>query len=149
MNYPVILTFMLVFSLSVNAQENDKCFGYDNAGNRISAGLCVKSAGNSPGKGDEEVVDNPTEEYQKMMEQVAEWRVYPNPASDALYLDLNRSEGIIEVLMLDLSGRVVLQQQLSENNLAELDVSMLKSGEYILEVRAAGNTRTWSILKND
>lgn len=56
--------------------------------------------------------------------------VYPNPTTDALYLDLPQ-ETIEEVMVYNMLGQRVLKPQTSQS----IDVSMLKPGVYLLKLK--------------
>lgn len=66
------------------------------------------------------------------MEHVAEVQVtvYPNPTTDALYLDLPQ-ETIEEVMVYNMLGQRVLKPKTSQS----IDVSMLKPGVYLLKLK--------------
>lgn len=60
--------------------------------------------------------------------------VYPNPANDAIYLDLDPTWGGARYLVMDASGRLVAQGRLVDNAVA---VDHLPSGYYVLVVSNA------------
>ena len=66
------------------------------------------------------------------MKHVAEMQVtvYPNPTTDALYLDLP-PETIEDVVVYNMLGQRVLKPQTSQS----IDVSMLKPGVYLLKLK--------------
>jgi len=71
--------------------------------------------------------------------------IYPNPASDKLTCLLALpSAGPVELSLYDLSGRLVLEKRLEATEPTELeailDVSMLASGVYTLQMTAFGTT---------
>lgn len=61
-------------------------------------------------------------------------RLYPNPAMDLLRIALNAGEEAGTVSVLDVQGRTVLQQAFRGVQ-AELDVSGLSSGAYVVQLR--------------
>ena len=61
-------------------------------------------------------------------------RLYPNPATDLVRVALNAGEETGTVSVLDVQGRVVLQQAFRGVQ-AELDVSGLSSGAYMVQLR--------------
>jgi aldose sugar dehydrogenase len=67
-------------------------------------------------------------------------RLFPDPAKDQLTIEaMNLPRGITVVRVIDLSGKVVLdQQQMSSGGSLSrhLDISLLPSGAYLLEVQA-------------
>jgi len=61
-------------------------------------------------------------------------RLYPNPATDLVRIALNAGEEAGTVSVLDVQGRVVLQQAFRGAQ-AEMDVSGLSSGAYVVQLR--------------
>ncbi len=61
-------------------------------------------------------------------------RLYPNPATDLVRIALNAGEEMGTVSVLDVQGRTVLQQAFRGVQ-AELDVSGLSSGAYVVQLR--------------
>jgi hypothetical protein len=61
-------------------------------------------------------------------------RLYPNPATDLVRIALNTAEEAGTVSVLDVHGRVVLQQAFRGAQ-AEMDVSGLSSGAYVVQLR--------------
>ena len=61
-------------------------------------------------------------------------KVYPNPANDKLYIDLNTliSGGRIEII--NTLGKVVLQKEIGVSKVIELNIDHLKAGEYIVRI---------------
>lgn len=59
--------------------------------------------------------------------------IYPNPASQTLYLSTTSPSENINIVLYDISGRVILQQSINPSVTA-LDVSMLPPGYYLLKV---------------
>lgn len=68
--------------------------------------------------------------------------VFPNPVTDALYLELNAAlSGKASAEILDLQGRIILSQELSlagGNNRISINSSNLSKGIYILRITASG-----------
>lgn len=72
----------------------------------------------------------------------------PNPATDDIAIDLNRDlELETQITVYDGSGRIKLQKQNDRNK--NIDISMLSSGIYIIELREAnGEVRRKKFIKN-
>ncbi|WP_339838234.1 T9SS type A sorting domain-containing protein [uncultured Flavobacterium sp.] len=67
--------------------------------------------------------------------------IYPNPASQGLVnLDI---EGVKDITIYDVNGRIVLQQSTSSNT---LDVSQVKQGFYLVQLTTAGKTVTSKLI---
>jgi hypothetical protein len=82
---------------------------------------------------------NPTTE---ISENVLEgFSMYPNPANSILNINL---EGKYSVRITDLTGKVVMQQNLSEKT---INVESLKAGVYMVEVTQDGNKAVRSLVK--
>jgi len=71
--------------------------------------------------------------------------VYPNPASDVLYLDLNTAE-VSSASLTDGSGRVVLEIPLQNSN--RINLSNLSKGFYILNLETGSGRLSKRIVKN-
>lgn len=64
-----------------------------------------------------------------------DFQVYPNPISSELNVILTNSDSkIIQVEILDLSGKKVLSQEFSNKNTFKIDVSNYPKGTYILKI---------------
>jgi len=74
--------------------------------------------------------------------------VYPNPARDIIYLNLN-SKGKIEIQVYDLSGSLVLNKEYNTNGQAtfRLDISNLSTGSYILKTIGNSSINTQKFIK--
>ncbi|MFY8029228.1 MAG: T9SS type A sorting domain-containing protein [Bacteroidia bacterium] len=70
--------------------------------------------------------------------------IYPNPATDKIYIKTNATEVIKSIRLLDISGTAI-KAQITGN---EIDVSMLANGLYIIEItNAQGNKQRLKALK--
>ncbi|WP_010177621.1 T9SS type A sorting domain-containing protein [Aquimarina agarilytica] len=69
-------------------------------------------------------------------------RVYPNPASDYLYVNSKGYGAVNELAIYDLNGRLVLSKK--ESKLTNIDVSFLEQGAYFVKI-TIGNK---SVFKN-
>jgi uncharacterized delta-60 repeat protein len=62
-------------------------------------------------------------------------RVYPNPASETLNIDLGQEQGISRVALFDLSGTKLTEYQINNTGTpSSIDVSAIASGYYVLKV---------------
>lgn len=82
---------------------------------------------------------------------VSELVVYPNPSDQNVTLDFSFSEsGFVEVLLVDITGRTMRNQQLSvEANIGQrlmFDVSDLNAGVYLAVIRANGSVKTEQLI---
>jgi hypothetical protein len=70
--------------------------------------------------------------------------VYPNPATDVLYVNLSSSNYSVEVI--NLMGEVVLKAE-NKSNTTSLELSNLKSGVYFLTIDSEGQQKQMKFLK--
>ena len=64
-------------------------------------------------------------------------KVYPNPASEMLYLDYTKPESFTDGLsftVFDNTGRAVTQQALDENAIKSIDLSKMAAGTYLITI---------------
>ncbi|WP_040279043.1 DUF7619 domain-containing protein [Psychroserpens damuponensis] len=65
------------------------------------------------------------------------FNMFPNPAKNVVNIRLNASNfGNVTVNIIDLQGKQVLEQHISEGNNLELDIADLQSGFYFIELHA-------------
>ena len=69
--------------------------------------------------------------------------VYPNPAKEILYVDLQEDE-LTEIFLRDITGRVVLSVNTSETKIWKLNITSLPTGTYLLE--AKGKNGYWASI---
>ncbi|WP_081990170.1 T9SS type A sorting domain-containing protein [Psychroserpens sp. Hel_I_66] len=63
------------------------------------------------------------------------FNLYPNPAKDKVTIRLNTNNfGNLTVNITDLQGKLILEQQISEENNMELDIAALQSGLYFVKL---------------
>jgi hypothetical protein len=68
-----------------------------------------------------------------------QFSVYPNPTSDILNVELPKDGGVYnELNVLDLSGRVVFNQQITAQSKVQISTGTLAAGVYVVELN--GNT---------
>jgi hypothetical protein len=73
---------------------------------------------------------------------------YPNPAETAVTVDLNAQQSNCTIRLLDVMGRVVKQETLHNAYRAQLEVSDLPSGMYVLQVQNSQESLIYKIVKN-
>ncbi len=76
-------------------------------------------------------------------------QVYPNPSPEQVTLKVNLSTQILQVEILDVSGRTLTQTQGTTNEAGELDVSLrgLSAGTYYLKVQIGTQNFTKVLVK--
>jgi hypothetical protein len=74
--------------------------------------------------------------------------LYPNPAVDFLYVDLNSSLPVSALVISDVTGRVVLERNLPGvmRSREVLDIAMLRNGVYTLTLKKDSGSETQSLL---
>jgi 1,4-alpha-glucan branching enzyme len=73
-------------------------------------------------------------------------QLYPNPASDFLYISYKNTESAAGLEILDVTGRVVLNKRINNNDI--VNVGALKSGLYIIKIRFKNGTYTDRLILN-
>ncbi len=76
-------------------------------------------------------------------------KVYPNPSSTELVVDMLNDDTIINITLTDMQGRVVITKLNSPSN-SRIDISALSSGNYILNIQdiKGNNIQNFNIIKN-
>ncbi len=72
--------------------------------------------------------------------------LYPNPASQNLFVRINSLKNAAELNIYNLSGKLVLKQQANEP-ITEINISKLNTGMYILNVKDGGNFHNLKFTK--
>ncbi|MFK8164163.1 MAG: T9SS type A sorting domain-containing protein, partial [Lewinella sp.] len=76
-------------------------------------------------------------------------KVFPNPTSDHLNVVYKAAEGApVQITVWDLTGRKVLEQSTRRTVRATLDVSHLKAGIYLLDLRSGNDRQTKRFIVN-
>lgn len=76
-------------------------------------------------------------------------RIYPNPATDKLYINTNEALEASSMWQLtDLTGRLLQQGNIQSNN-TEIDITHIPQGEYILHINDCNaDSHSTIIIKN-
>jgi hypothetical protein len=72
-------------------------------------------------------------------------KVYPNPSSGSLFVDIPESHASIELM--DMMGRIIKIVDKSTTEPAQLDISGLSAGSYILLVKTNNTVKSKNIIK--
>lgn len=78
--------------------------------------------------------------------QNLEFRIYPNPASDQLTLELNDASSIYQIEVFDVLGKKVISTEIQK--VGRIDVSALAQGTYLLKLNSDNKTNTVRFVKN-
>ncbi len=67
-------------------------------------------------------------------------RVYPNPANEELTIDMSETENCEEYQLLDMQGKILTRQMISENSgpIRHISTTSLSNGTYLLLIKADG-----------
>ena len=74
-------------------------------------------------------------------------KVYPNPASDYLIIELEQSVNA-DILVYDINGKLVIKDKLNDEQQKQLDFSFLNTGNYILNINIADKQSVYQINKS-
>jgi hypothetical protein len=76
--------------------------------------------------------------------------VYPNPVSHYIYVELPLEEGIADIQIISLDGKILFNQRETYSGLLSLDMRHMPTGAYILRVVDAKNYKSYQniIIKN-
>jgi len=77
--------------------------------------------------------------------EISSFTVYPNPASGDVNLILTDSSSSFEVIVTDVLGKTVLNADY-QNNEGTMDISLLRSGVYFVNVTASGKQQTKKLI---
>ncbi len=74
-------------------------------------------------------------------------KIYPNPASDYLYVESNTNLNIKYVEIINIKGSCVKRQNLNNNNQSQINVKNLSPGIYLLKVYSSNGIIVRKIIK--
>ena len=77
---------------------------------------------------------------------VDEIRIYPNPSSNICYIELNDLEPIEYLSIMDTTGKTLLSKVFNYHKI-QLDISLLKSGLYIIRIETPTKTFIKRLIK--
>jgi extracellular elastinolytic metalloproteinase len=76
------------------------------------------------------------------------YRVYPNPATNEVFVELPNYNRALDVRLIDIHGRLVYQDQWSNGTLNRIPLGNIQSGIYILQATGESLQITEKIIKN-
>ncbi|WP_452223982.1 T9SS-dependent M36 family metallopeptidase [Lacinutrix chionoecetis] len=79
---------------------------------------------------------------------VSNYSIYPNPANNVLNIKVKKNFGNVTMTITDINGRVVMTQKVNLIDDAQLNISALQSGMYILTIKGDNINTNDKILKN-
>lgn len=76
--------------------------------------------------------------------------IWPNPANEIIHIDYTFNENANNnILVFDMSGRVVIQKNITSTNNVSIDISQLSGGMYVLELQSNGQKTRNKFLVNN
>ncbi|MBW7869979.1 MAG: SBBP repeat-containing protein [Flavobacteriia bacterium] len=83
----------------------------------------------------------------EMIENV--YRLYPNPVNETLFIDIDGSQKLSEVIIRDLSGKKIKTISVKDKKRIEVNFNALNKGVYLVEITEANGNRTvQKVIKN-
>lgn len=76
------------------------------------------------------------------------YSIFPNPANSVLNIKVKKSFGEVTMTLTDINGRIVLTKNANLSSTAQLNISALQSGMYILTIKGEHINTVDKILKN-
>ena len=76
------------------------------------------------------------------------FQLYPNPTNEILTVSLGKSASKVSYQIIDYSGKIVLEQTLSDSQLFNVNVEDLASGLYFVKITMDETVRFTKIVKN-
>lgn len=142
----IALATLLLVMVSSHAQNAIVNFGYDANGNRISRTLTVAKVEENGKSGDTTTTLDFISEETKVFGGVTV-SIYPNPTHDKLTVSIQGlRENHVKACLIAPTGAILIQQELCEG-IHDLDLSILPSGMYMLQLSASNMTQIRKIIK--
>lgn len=76
-----------------------------------------------------------------------QFSLYPNPAQNFIIINSNNMSGLESISIADMNGRLVTEKQFTGGNAAQMDISWLESGMYLVKIVSDKGTSTKKIIK--
>ena len=74
-------------------------------------------------------------------------KVYPNPTTNFIIIELEKNVNA-DILVYDINGKLVLKDNLNDENQKQFDFSFLKQGNYLLHINIADKQSVYQINKS-
>ena len=113
-------------------------------GNRVAIGAS-NNDGNGSNVGHVRVYDLSTLNSIQYIPTTNLAQVHPNPTTDLLQIELEGREQIAQFQLVDLQGKIVAEQALTDNE--TIDLRELPSGVYLYTIQTATHIQTGKIIK--
>ena len=76
-----------------------------------------------------------------------EVRIFPNPTSNMLMVDLGNLENIERITLVDLQGKVIYESFAVNSNIVKIDMTQFSNGFYMLQVQGKEINNVFKVLK--
>lgn len=73
--------------------------------------------------------------------------IYPNPSEGAFNIELLNFNEVVDIELVDVTGRIILRTQLSDETVHQVDISNASSGTYFITLRSGDYQTTRQIVK--
>ncbi len=94
-------------------------------------------------------VKNPVSVGVEEVTSLEDFSIYPNPATDNITIEFGDNTKLVQVQLMDISGREIYSGQNQGNQLTQkIDLSGVKSGFYFVIIREGENKRVEKIIVN-
>ena len=139
-----LFCFLALASIASHAQPENtpewvNCYSYDNAGNRITRSIGIKSlqGGEEPEKGDAE---------KEIITSSGFIKVYPNPSFGIVNIEGLDAESPTSCIIYDQQGKQVHSESLNAGYRTEINLTQLSNGTYLLELQTKEGRLSWSLI---
>ena len=77
----------------------------------------------------------------------SEVKIFPNPTSNVLTVDLGNLENVERITLVDLQGKVMYESLAVNNNIVKIDMTQFSNGFYMLQVQGKEINNVFKVLK--
>lgn len=132
----LLLTLLFVVAPMVGYSQTTWHFTYDNAGNRTSRTIVVRSQEQAPSHNVNTSVD---------LFEDAKVRI-KDVGAGHLQIEIPGIKGHVHVTIFDASGKSCLSSDLTDS-VSHVDISAVPRGVYVLMIDIDGEENTWKLIK--
>ena len=134
-----IILFALITNYVIYAQQTFK-FQYDAAGNQVERYISYSGR-----------YANIQTETTTTLQEYDEFKYYPNPVKEELYLEWTNAEdkSVLEIQLFDLQGKIMYQKKTNDLKTTSIPFQSLAKGVYFLRIQYSNQTqKSIKILKD-
>ena len=74
--------------------------------------------------------------------------IYPNPTNGLVSINVGTTSTLVDVTVMEVSGRIVKLEKYSNTNMLSLDLSELSAGMYFVTVKTDNQLKQVKLVKN-